>query len=256
MNPTYYRIEITRVIRDVVTMFFVAVLPAILYIIFGAVQSYGEMEFGNGNVAFYVMVGMAAYGAITATVGVGGTAAVEQMQGWGRQLGLTPMRDSALVLTKAGVGFTISLIPVAIIYAIGAFTGAEAEPHVWALSAAVVVLGAAVFSFYGLLAGYLFRSEGAVAAASGSLVILGFLGNVFFPLSGVLLEIARFTPLYGYVALARYPQTDGEPAMMGPPADEVPAADPLWALVLNLVLWASLFIVGTIVLARRGRARQ
>lgn len=256
MNPTYFRIEIVRVTRDVVTMFFVAVLPALLYVIFGAAQDYGEMEFGDGNVSFYVMVGMAAYGALTATVGVGGTAAVEQMQGWGRQLGLTPMRDSALVITKAGVGFTISLVPVAIIYAIGAFTGAEAEPHVWAVSAAAVVLGAAVFSFYGLLAGYLFRSEGAVSAASGSLVILGFLGNVFFPLSGVLLEIARYTPLYGYVALARFPQTQGEAVVMGPPTDDAPAADPLWALALNLVLWAALFIVGTILLARRGRARQ
>ena len=40
-------------------------------------------------------------------------------------------------------------------------------------------------------------------------MILAFLGNIFFPLSGVMLTIAKFTPLYGYVALARYPLTEG-----------------------------------------------
>ena len=34
MNPTYFAIELRRIVRDVVTMFFVAILPAVLYLIF------------------------------------------------------------------------------------------------------------------------------------------------------------------------------------------------------------------------------
>ncbi|WP_317259691.1 hypothetical protein [Kocuria atrinae] len=68
--------------------------------------------------------------------------------------------------------------------------------------------GSVVFALYGLAAGLLFRSEGAVGAASGLLVVFAFLGNVFMPLSGALLEFARFTPLYGIVGLARYPITE------------------------------------------------
>ncbi|HJB64412.1 MAG TPA: ABC transporter permease, partial [Candidatus Microbacterium pullistercoris] len=176
MNVTYFRIELARVGRDFVTMFFVAILPAFMYVIFGAAQDYGSTDIGNGNVTAYVMIGMAAYGAVTATVGVGGMAAVEQMQGWGRQLGLTPMSDTQRIVTKAAVGFVVAIIPVALIYILGAFTGAEANAEVWILSGLVVLLGAAMFSFFGLLAGVLFRSEGAVGAASGSLVILAFLG--------------------------------------------------------------------------------
>ncbi|GGO66789.1 hypothetical protein GCM10010910_27030 [Microbacterium nanhaiense] len=253
MNATYFRIELARVMRDVVSMFFVAVLPAFMYVIFGAVQDYGSADIGNGNVAAYVMIGMAAYGAVTATVGVGGSAAVEQMQGWGRQLGLTPMSDAQRVTTKAAVGFVIAIIPVVAIFVIGALTGAEAEPHVWILSGVLVLVGAAVFSFFGLLAGLLFRSEGAVGAASGSLVILGFLGNVFFPLDGVMLDIARFTPLYGIVALARYPLTEGFAASM---TDGSVSQESLWVPIANVVFWGAVLVIATILLARRGRSRQ
>ncbi|MGO1768429.1 MAG: ABC transporter permease [Microbacterium sp.] len=254
MNPTYFRIELARISRDFVSMFFIAILPAFMYVIFGAVQAYGETDLGNGNVAAYVMIGMAAYGAVTATVGVGGTAAVEQMQGWGRQLGLTPISDVQRVITKAAVGFVIAIVPVALIYVIGAATGAQADADVWILSAVVVVIGAAVFSFFGLLAGLLFRTEGAVGAASGSLVILAFLGNLFFPLDGVMLDIARFTPLYGLVALARYPLTEGYLASMS--ATGEPPRDELWLPVANLLVWGAVFVVATILISRRGRARQ
>ncbi len=254
MNPTYFRIELVRTTRDVVTMFFVAILPAFIYVILGAVKDYGETEIGHGNVAAYVMIGMAAYGAVTATVGVGGMAAVEQMQGWGRQLGLTPISDAQRVVTKAAVGFVIAIIPVALIFLLGALTGAKADPQVWVLSALVVLIGAAVFSFFGLLAGLLFRSEGAVGAASGSLVILAFLGNLFFPLEGVMLDIARFTPRYGMVALARYPLTEGYLASMS--ATGEPAHDELWLPIVNVVVWGVVFVVATILISRRGRARQ
>lgn len=253
MNTTYFRIELARVTRDVMSMFFTAVLPAFMYVIFGAVQAYGDTDIGNGNVSAYVMIGMAAYGAVTATVSIGGSAAVEQMQGWGRQLGLTPISDAQRIVTKASVAFVIAIIPVVLIYAIGAFTGAKANREVWIVSGLLVLLGAAVFSFFGLLAGLLFRSEGAVGAASGSLVILAFLGNLFFPLEGAMLDIARFTPLYGIVALARYPLTEGYLASTTSSALE---HDALWVPIANILVWGTIFVVATILVSRRGRARQ
>lgn len=253
MNMTYFRIELARITRDFMSMFFTAILPAFLYVIFGAVQAYGSTEIGNGNVSAYVMIGMAAYGAVTATVSTGGAAAVEQMQGWGRQLGLTPISDTQRIMTKAAVAFVIAIIPVVLIFVIGALTGAKADPAVWIFSGLLVLLGAAIFSFFGLMAGLLFRSEGAVGAASGSLVILAFLGNLFFPLDGVMLDIARFTPLYGIVSLARYPLTEG---YLASASGGAPAHDDLWLPIVNIVVWGTVFVVGTILISRRGRARQ
>jgi ABC-2 type transport system permease protein len=57
--------------------------------------------------------------------------------------------------------------------------------------------------------GLVFRSDGAATLASISLTFFGFFGNVFMPLDGTMLDIARFTPMYGVVALARWPLTDG-----------------------------------------------
>ena len=253
INPTFTRLELKRIFRDPVGLFFTAVLPAFMYVIFGATQSYKDESAGNGNVAMWIMVSMAAYGAVTATTSIGGLAAVEKMQGWGRQLGLTPMRDSTFVASKAATALIVAAIPIALIYGIGLLTGAKGETRAWVLSGLIVLAGGAVFALYGLAVGLAFRSENAVGAASGALVILAFLGNVFVPLSGTMLDIARFTPLYGYVSLARRPLTEGYLVTQGTGAPEL---EPLWISVTNLGVWGLIFAVLAVVLVRRGRGRQ
>ena len=254
MNPTYLALELKRFFRDYMGVFFTAVLPCFLYIIFGAAQSYSKQPAGNGNVGMYVMISMAAYGAVTATVNIGGSAAVERMQGWGRQLGLTPMRDATFVLTKAGVAMIVSLIPIGLIYLIGYFTGARGTATAWVVSAIVVLIGAAIFSVYGLIFGLAFRTESAVGAASGSLVILSFLGNIFFPLSGTLLAIAKFTPLYGYVSLARRALAQGY--LLNGTGDAPMLYEPLWQPLLNMAVWTAIFCLLALAAVRAGRRRQ
>ncbi len=253
MNATFTGLELRRVLRDYVSMFFIAVLPAFFYLIFGAAQVFSSEDAGNGNVAMYVMISMAAYGAVTATTGIGGMAAVERMQGWGRQLGLTPLRDSGYVLMKAVVAVVVAAIPITLIYLLGILTAAEGSVGAWLLSALVVLAGAAVFALYGLVFGLAFRSEAAVSAASGSLVILAFLGNIFIPLSGTLLTIATFTPLYGYVSLARYPVTEG---YLVDTSNGTVTHEALWVPLVNVSVWALIFALLATWLVRRGRSRQ
>lgn len=253
LNLTYLRLELWRIARDPVAMFFTAILPAFFYLIFGAASGWSGEDAGNGNVAMYVMISMAAYGAVTATVGVGGFSAVERMQGWGRQLGLTPMSDAQYVAIKALVSLVIALVPITLIYALGTVTGAEARLSAWLGSAAIVVVGAVMFSLYGLIFGLAFRSESAVGAASGSLVILAFLGNIFYPLSGWLLTLAKFTPLYGYVQLARFPLTEGESYDMEAGAM---VHESLWVPVTNVVVWTVIFGALATWLVQRSRGRQ
>lgn len=254
MNPTYLALELKRYFRDYMGVFFTAVLPCFLYVIFGAAQSWSKEPAGNGNVAMYVMVSMAAYGAVTGTVSIGGSAAVERMQGWGRQLGLTPMRDATFVVTKAVVAMIVALIPVGLIYLIGYFTGARGIASAWIIAAVIVLVGAAIFSVYGLIFGLAFRSESAVGAASGSLVILAFLGNLFFPLSGTLLTIAKFTPLYGYVSLARRALTEGHILNGTSSADML--YEPLWQPLVNMAVWTAIFGALAVGAVRVGRRRQ
>ncbi len=253
MNLTYYRLELRRLRRDYVTMFFTAGLPAFLYVIFGASPDYGDEPVRDGNVAMWIMIAMAGYGAVTATTGIGGMAAVERMQGWGRQLGLTPLTDGGYVRVKVATAMTVAAIPIALVYVIGALSGAEAPLSVWLISPAILLVGATTFALYGLSFGVAFRSEAAVSAASGSLVVLSFLGNIFVPVSGWQLTLAKFTPLYGYVSLARRALTGG--ATIDTDTGDLIQV-PLWQPLTNVVVWTTVLAVTATVLVARGRSRQ
>lgn len=252
MNPTMIGLELKRYCRDYVGLFFIAVLPAFMYVVFGAAQTFGKEDIGRGNVALYIMISMAVYGAVTATVSVGGSSAVERMQGWGRQLGLTPLRDTGYVATKAVLAMVIACIPIALIYAIGVFSGAKGDLWVWFAAAGITLFAACLFALYGLVFGLAFKSESAVGAASGSLVIFAFLGNIFIPLSGLMLTIAKFTPLYGIVSLARYPLTEGYSVDM----DGDLTHEALWVPLVNVGVWTAILALLTVYLVRRGRDRQ
>ena len=252
MNTTILGLELKRQFREFMGIFFIIVLPAFFYLIFGAAMDFSGDPAGNGNVAMSIMIAMAAYGAVVATTSIGGQAAVERMQGWGRQLGLTPLRDSTYVATKSLVAVIIAALPIALIYTLGGLTGAEGTARAWVLSALIVIPGAALFALWGLVWGLAIKSESAIAVASGSTVVLAFLGNMFMPLSGTLLAIAKFTPLYGYAALARYPLTGGWLATI----NGDPVHEPLWVPVTNVVAWTLVLGLIAIALVRRGRARQ
>ncbi len=253
MNTTFYRLELRRLVRDYTNMFFTAGLPAFLYLIFGAGPEYGSDPIREGNVSMWIMIAMAAYGAVTATTGIGGSVAVERMQGWTRQLGLTPMSDRDYVTVKAAVAATIAAVPILLIYSLGYLTGAKAPLSVWLISGAIVLVGAVSFALYGLNFGLAFRSEAAVSAAGGSLVVLSFLGNIFIPLSGWQLAVAKFTPLYGYVSLARRALTGGGTLDVetGGLIDV-----PLWQPLTNAVVWTTVFAVAALFLVKRSRTRQ
>ncbi|MCU1537021.1 MAG: transporter [Humibacillus sp.] len=248
MNPTYTLLELRRITRNYTNMFFTAVLPAFFYIIFGASADYENLTIGNGNVSMFVMIGMASYGAVIATTNIGGNAALERQQGWGRQLGLTPLSDAGYIGMKAVIAMAVAAIPIILIYGLGIVTGARGSALAWTLSALICLAASAIFALYGLLVGTALPSEAAVGAASGSIVIFAFLGNLFIPLSGVMLSIAKFTPLYGYTALARYPLTGGVLADG--------SSDPLWVPVTNVLVWFVIFGAGAVYFVRRGRERQ
>ncbi len=251
MNPTYVRIELARQGRDIGNLMFTVGLPAVMYLLFGNMFGGGAEQAGGGNVKFYIMVSMAAYGAAVATTGIAGTAATENMLGWGRQIALTPMKPSGFIQSKMAVALTIAAAAAGAVFILGAATGAQADSwSVWVLSYAVSVGGAAVFALYGMGVGMSFKSETAISVAGGLLVFFAFFGNVFMPLSGTMLDIARFTPMYGFVGLARWPLLQGAVATPGAPADS------FWWLVANLVAWALLFAALALWALRKTRSRQ
>lgn len=242
---TYTRLDLRRQLRDRLGLFFIVALPAFLFLVFGLGD---EEPYGSGNVAFYVMTGMAAYGAVTATTTIAGTAATEQIMGWGRQLALTPLRPLAFVASKAAVAMAVAAVPIALIFGIGAATGASGTGPDWVLTALVAWGGSLVFAVYGLAMCLVLKGQNAASVASGLIVIMSFLGNLFTPMDGLVLAIGRFTPLYGYAGLARFPQTEGVL-----PIDA--GTDSIWLLLANVTAWTVIFAAVAVWGLRRRRER-
>lgn len=242
-----------RQIRMVESLIFVVVLPTVLFWIFGINTDYADFPAGHGNVSGTTAVGMATYGAVIATTSIAGSAAVERSKGWGRLLALTPMRQWQYVAAKVLVACAIAALPVILVFTVAALTNGElGSTGRWFATAAIIVGGSAVFALYGLMFGLLFRTEGAVSAATGLLVVLAFFGNLFMPLSGTMLEIAKFTPLYGLRGLATWPQMEGA---LNSATGETLAPDTLGQLITNLVVWTVIFGVLALLAARRGTKR-
>lgn len=250
MNPTYLRIDLTRQLRDVGNIMFVLLMPVVMYLVFGVSMSYASDQSGTANVSFYVMTSMAAYGGALAATTVAGGAALEQMQGWGRQLALTPVRNFSIVAMKVVTALIVTSLSILTVYFTGFLAGAKADSlAIWIQSFSITVGGAATFALFGYMMSALFKSESALGVATGFLVLMSFVGNVFMPLTGTMLVIAKFTPLYGYVALVRWPNMHGNLA-------EGQGSDPLWVLVLNLVAWLVIFGAVAMWGVRRGSKRQ
>ncbi|WP_026919511.1 ABC transporter permease [Gordonia shandongensis] len=243
----YLRNDVRRIMRNKRAMIFTIAMPALLYLVFGATQPSDERA-GAGNVAFYVLVGMALYGAVLAAASNAAAVSLEQQAGWTRTLMMTPLTPRGYVTTKVAVALTMSALPVVLLAAVGLISGARASVGVFVVCLVIAWVGSAVFAALGLAMGSVFKSDGAMQVLGGILALLAFAGNVFVPLNGVMLRIAEFTPMFGVVSLARYPLDEGV-TVYGTQID-------LWVMVLNTVVWAVIFATAAGYFYTRSTRRQ
>lgn len=250
MTLTYSLLDLRRMVRNPGILIFAVLMPAAFYVMFGALQDYSGVAVFHGNVSAVIMTSMAAYGAVIAASSLGADAALEQDRGWGRQLAITPMTPARYLLSKGLSIQLVTLLPVAAVFALSVILGARIEGIGW-LWAFLLCWGCTMpFTVFGLGMAQLIRTETAGAITSFCVIGFAFLGNMLVPLSGFMLELSRFTPLYGVNQLARYPvmgnweMTGGEPAQFS-----------VWTAVANLAAWAAVFIAGALLASRRGQER-
>ncbi len=249
ISPTMLRVEAMRQVRNPYTLAFTLGMPVAMYLLFGASMGYGDTSAGHGNVKFSVMVSMAAYGTAVAMSSLTSLAATEAKQGWGRQLAMTPLGTTGYAVTKLLTAVAFAALAVLLVFAAGIATGAEVgDGWRWWASAGIILGVGLIYGLYGLGVGLFFNSDTAAALASISMTFFAFFGNVFIPLDGVMLDIARFTPLYGFVALSRWPLTDG--------ALTTGQTDQLWIVALNIVVWLIVFAVLVAFGVKRSRSRR
>jgi ABC-2 type transport system permease protein len=188
---------------------------------------------------------MAMYGTMMSATQTGASVAVERAQGWSRQLRLTPLNPVANVVVKMMAGMTFGLLAVIATYAVAALAGVTLAPVQWIVTGlAAWLLASAVFTTLGLMVGYMVPGENAAQITSLAVVLLAFLGGLFFPLSSMpdfLQVIGKLTPVYGIGELARSPLT-GDAFDLG--------------ALINAVVWLAVFVAGTVFFFRRDTRRS
>lgn len=229
-SATVLGIELRRMLRNRRTVVFTLVLPAALFFSFGGTSGWDDPA-GRGNVAAYIMVSMALYGAaLTAATG-GAMVAMERSMGWSRQLRLTPLHPAVYVGIKALLALVLGAVAITVVNVAGIVQGKPAMPlHLWIACALLTLVCTLVFAALGVFVGYLVPGENAMQILGPGLAVFAFLGNVFIPLTAgsAVYRVAEWTPMFGVAEISRWPMTG-----------ELP-----WTAVLNAVVWFALFVAG------------
>ena len=248
----YMSFDIRRALKEPTALVVSVALPSILFIVFGASQNGTDRPINDGNVASYVMIGMAAYGAITGAVGTVGSMVVDEISGWGRQLALTPLRAWQRIIAQIATTMSRATLAVIGVFLCGYFGSASMPIREWLAAGVLSIIAVIPFSLYGLIFATAFRSSAAVSLSTLSVVPMSFLGNAFTPMPESFMPFARFTPIYGSVSLARYPMTDGMQALSSAPYT---VDDPLWYALVNIAAWTLIFALICTLLWRRDKGR-
>ena len=231
-NLTVLGIELRRMLRNRRTVIFTLVMPVVLYLIIGTNSQYTNDREGSGNVSAYILISMAAYGAVLASTSGGAMVANERALGWSRQLRLTPLSPIAYIAIKSVVALSLGALSVVAVMVVGAFTGKADMPlHVWIAAGFIAWLASIVFAAFGLFMGYLLPGENVMQVLGPLMAGLAALGGLWFPIAShtVMGHISAATPIYGLAQMARWPLYGGAPHLV-------------W--VVNLVGWLLLFVAG------------
>lgn len=231
-NRTLLVLELRRLLRNRRTVVFSIVLPVVFFLLFGTGKDYSLEDAGHGNVAAFVMISMALYGAMLSTTAGGAMVSTERSQGWSRQLRLTPLSPVAYITVKVLVAMLLGGLSVLVVYCAGRFTEAQMEAHLWWETALVAWVGSLVFAAFGVFMGYLLPTDNVMQVLGPGLALLAFLGGLFTPLDQMgqtFQTIARFTPMYGLSQLAHAPLTGDAPG---------------WVAAVNVAVWLAVFAGG------------
>jgi ABC-2 type transport system permease protein len=196
----YFRLEVLRTFRDRRFVFFTIGFPVALYLLWSNILGDVGAEQATGlDVDSYMLVGFGLYGGIGAALSVTGPRLAQELKtGWLRQLSITPLRPSAMVVAKVLAAMTLSLPSLVLVGLVAALTqDIGLPPAAWAGLLAVAWLGTLPFAALGTLIGSLVKGDSAQPAMMIVYLGLSIVGGLWMPVSSmpsVLREIAGWTP--------------------------------------------------------------
>jgi ABC-2 type transport system permease protein len=198
--------EVRRLVRSPRFFIFTVAFPLAMFLAFSAADGKG-----NPDVVTFLMVSMAAFGAVSASISTGARTAIERQVGWNRQLRLTPLSGVSYLVSKVAAAMLVALPSMLLVFAAGVlFEGVQLSAGTWAQLIVFCWLGVLPTAVLGLLIGLLATGDSAQAMSTVLMLALSMLGGLWLPLStlpAVMTTIAKALPSYwlaefGHDALA------------------------------------------------------
>ena len=201
---TYMRYELLRILRSRRFFFLALGFPvAIYYLIAGPNRHTQNIGSTGLSLRVYYMVGLAAFGTMSAMLTSGVRIAAERAVGWNRQLRITPLTTRAYLRAKVLTGYLMCLLSLGTLYVAGATLGVSLPAGDWIEMTIYILIGLIPFAALGILLGHLLTQDAVGPAIGGTTALFAFLGGVWFPITnGTLKDIAELLPSYWLVQAA------------------------------------------------------
>jgi ABC-2 type transport system permease protein len=201
MTATYLRYELLRTVRNRRLFLFSLGFPLVLYFLIAS-PNQGESDFeGTGiSLPLYYMIGLAAFGAMTAALSCGARIAGERSVGWNRQLRITPLRPRAYFGAKVVTAYALALLSILVLYVAGFMLGVRLPIGDWVEMTALMLVGLVPFAALGIVIGHLMTVDSIGPVMGGATSLLALLGGTWFPITdGWMHELAQLLPSYWLV---------------------------------------------------------
>lgn len=200
-SATYLKYELLRTFRNKRAFFFTLAFPLILFLIFGLTNKNAKIDTGTGGAQItfilYYMVAMAGYGAMIGALSIGARIAAEREIGWNRQLRLTPLTPRVYFRAKILTTYALCLSSIVVLFVVGLLLGAHIDTvaHLFE-TVGLILIALLPFIGLGVAAGHLLTSDSMGPAMGGGAALFALIGGIWFPLTGVLDTIGKYTPGY------------------------------------------------------------
>lgn len=201
---TYMRYELLRILRSRRFFFLALGFPVVIYYLIAGPNRHDRNLASTGlSLRVYYMVGLAAFGTMSAMLTSGARIAAERAVGWNRQLRITPLTTRAYLRAKVITGYLMCLLSLGTLYVAGATLGVSLPAGDWLKMTLFILIGLIPFAAIGILLGHLLTQDAVGPAIGGSTALFAFLGGVWFPITnGTLKDIAEVLPSYWLVQAA------------------------------------------------------
>jgi ABC-2 type transport system permease protein len=197
-SATYIRYELLRTFRNRRFFFFSVGFPFVIFLLIAAPnRNVHNFDSTGLSAPLFYMVGLSAFGTMTAMLSSGARIAGERSVGWNRQLRITPLSTRTYFRAKVLTAYLMALVTLVVLYASGLALGVSLSAHDWVKMTWLILVGLVPFAALGILFGHLLTVDSIGPAMGGATALFAFLGGVWFPITGGILgKIAQALPSY------------------------------------------------------------